>query len=48
VVHEVAHLKHMNHSAQFWNLVAAYDPEFKHHKKWLRDNQERLLGFLKN
>ena len=48
VVHEVAHLKHMNHSAQFWDLVKAYDPKFKHHKKWLRDNQERLLVFLKN
>lgn len=46
VVHEVAHLQHMNHSAKFWALVEQYDPEFKTHKKWLHDNQQRLLSFL--
>jgi len=46
VIHEVCHLKQMNHSAKFWALVESLDPDFKIHKKWLRDNQERLLNFL--
>jgi hypothetical protein len=29
VVHELAHLRHMNHSAEFWRLVAHYLPDFK-------------------
>lgn len=31
VVHELAHLKHANHSSEFWALVARYCPN---HKKW--------------
>ncbi len=46
VVHEVCHLKQMNHSPKFWSLVEQLDPDFKVHKKWLKDNQTRLLGFL--
>lgn len=46
VVHEVAHLQQMNHSAKFWSLVKKYDPEFKDNKKWLHDNQQKLLSFL--
>lgn len=29
VVHELAHLKHMNHSKAFYSLVQAYIPEYK-------------------
>ncbi len=36
VVHELAHLVHMNHSASFWQLVAVHCPEYKAHKKWLK------------
>lgn len=39
IIHELAHLKHMNHSAAFWNLVEAYCPEYRGLKKWLKDNQ---------
>ncbi len=46
VVHEVCHLKEMNHSQAFWNLVAGLDSDFKTHKKWLRENQNKLLNFL--
>ncbi len=38
VVHEMCHLKYMNHSAAFWQLVAEEMPEYKEMKKWLKDN----------
>lgn len=33
VLHEVCHLKHMNHSKQFWGLVEKYMPDYKKIKK---------------
>lgn len=38
IIHELAHLTHMNHSKKFWNLVAQYDPEYKLHVGWLKRN----------
>ena len=29
VVHELCHLVHLNHSREFWELVAKYDPDYK-------------------
>ena len=29
VIHELAHIKHKNHSKDFWNLVAIYCPNYK-------------------
>ena len=42
VVHELAHLKHMNHSAEFWSLVAQFNPKHEDSDRWLRDYQHRL------
>lgn len=36
IVHELAHRTHMNHSAQFWNLVRQFDPSFPIHQGWLK------------
>ena len=33
ILHELCHLKYMNHSKEFWNLVQIYMPEFKEVKK---------------
>lgn len=40
--HEVAHLKEMNHSHRFWDLVRETMPEMEASKDWLRDNGARL------
>ncbi|MBR4054591.1 MAG: M48 family metallopeptidase [Clostridia bacterium] len=35
VVHELCHLKHLNHSKAFWGEVARYLPDYKDRKKKL-------------
>ena len=42
VVHELCHLVHLDHSRQFWNLVAAIIPDYKARKNWLRQNGPQL------
>lgn len=36
VLHELCHLKYMNHSEKFWNLVEKYMPEYKKIRKELK------------
>jgi predicted metal-dependent hydrolase len=36
IVHELAHLTHMDHSPRFWALVAQYMPNWKEHAEVLR------------
>ena len=43
VIHELAHLKELNHSPRFWALVAAYCPSWQKQRKWLRENARRLI-----
>lgn len=38
IAHEVAHLVHMDHSADFWALVETHYPEMKAAKTWLKKN----------
>lgn len=35
-IHELCHLKHLNHSAQFWKEVARYCPDYKTCRKELK------------
>ncbi len=46
VIHELAHLKEMNHSGKFWGIVARYCPQWRQHKRWLRDNEADLNARL--
>jgi predicted metal-dependent hydrolase len=39
VVHELAHLKHYNHSSRFWALVETQIPDYKTLRSWLTKNQ---------
>ena len=42
VVHELCHLTHMNHSKEFWNMVESILPDYKEHRKWLKENGHTL------
>lgn len=42
VVHELCHLKQLNHSKQFWMEVEKVMPDYKKAKQWLRDNEAQL------
>ena len=42
VVHELCHLTHMNHSKEFWNMVQTILPDYKEHRKWLKENGHTL------
>lgn len=43
VIHELCHLTHMDHSKDFWALVASVDPDYKEHRQWLKENGDKLL-----
>ena len=43
VVHELAHLKLMNHSPQFWELVHQFYPHYTQARKWLRIYASQLI-----
>jgi hypothetical protein len=38
MIHELMHLKRMDHSPRFWKLVAAASPEYQAARKWLREH----------
>jgi len=38
VVHEVCHLRYLNHSREFWDMVVLYMPGYKKARKWLKEN----------
>lgn len=44
VVHELAHLRHFNHSPAFWQLVGLHMPAFRDAKQWLRENARVIKG----
>lgn len=46
VVHELCHLRHRNHSANFWSLVAQLNPDCRVSQDWLQQHGHRLHQIL--
>ena len=38
VIHELAHIKHKNHSKNFWDLVEVYCPDYKQREKLFKNS----------
>jgi predicted metal-dependent hydrolase len=43
ILHELMHLKHMNHSARFWKCVAEVCPEYEKAETWLKTQGKKVL-----
>jgi len=44
IIHELAHLKEMNHSKNFWKLVAEHCPKWRNHRKWIKGHEVELAA----
>jgi len=42
IIHELAHLKEMNHGPRFWKWVEKADPDYLKHESWLKKYGDRL------
>jgi len=42
VIHELAHLKELNHSKKFWLEIKQMLPDYNKRKKWLKDNSYKF------
>lgn len=46
VVHELCHLKEMNHSPRFWAEVEKILPDYRSQKQWLKEHGGALIARL--
>lgn len=44
IIHELSHLNHFNHSPAFWEHVERHCPDYKHQRKWLKENGRLLIA----
>lgn len=44
VVHELCHLKELNHSSAFWTLVSQAMPDYEKSRQWLRREGRALMA----
>lgn len=42
IVHELAHLRESNHTANFWNIVKIQAPQYTRAKEWLKEHGDVL------
>ena len=43
IVHELCHLKEMNHSEKFWKEVENVLPDYKERREWLKEHGNELI-----
>lgn len=43
VVHELCHIRHRNHSRDFWELVADHLPDYRQRRNWLKQHGQSLM-----
>lgn len=48
VLHELVHLKIMNHSGKFWTEIGRLCPDYKKYETWLRKNSYLLMSLQRN
>lgn len=46
IIHEVCHLKEMNHSKKFWDLVSKEESDYKACRLWLKNNGAAIFSLL--
>lgn len=44
IIHELCHLRQMDHSAKFWKLVEAACPDYREHRAWLKSHEAELAA----
>jgi predicted metal-dependent hydrolase len=48
IVHELCHLTVKDHKAGFWESVLGHMPDYKVHRKWLKDNARQITFLTEN
>jgi predicted metal-dependent hydrolase len=43
IIHELAHVRHADHSQQFWRVVEQYDPAYREKETWLDEHGPTLI-----
>ena len=43
LIHELSHLRELNHSSRFWKAVAESDPQWQESESWLRRHRGLLI-----
>lgn len=46
VIHELAHLRELNHSPRFWAILAEHCPDYPLHQSWLKEHGATLHAIL--
>jgi len=46
VIHELCHRKELNHSSDFWSEVERFCPDYRVHRRWLKENGSSLIARL--
>lgn len=46
MIHELCHIKYLNHSDKFWHLVSQYDPAWKEHRIELKQAEKFIPNWI--